>query len=125
MLRAIRGATCLSANASDEMSDAVKELLTHMISSNDIESGDMVSIMFTATQDLTCAFPAAFAREIGLDDVPLMCAAEIDVTGALPRVVRVLMHINSERSNSDLTHVYLRGADVLRSDLSRRESTSD
>ncbi len=116
-LRAIRGATCLAANDADEMSDAVAELLREMIERNGLTSDSMVSIILTATPDLTCAFPAAGARAFGLVDVPLLCAQEMGVDGALERVVRVLLHADVEVPRADIQHVYLRGAEVLRQDL--------
>ena len=97
VLRAIRGATRLSADDPAEMSEAVAELVTEMLRRNGVEHDDVVSVVFTATPDLHCAFPAAAARTAGLGDVPLLCAQEIDVAGALPRVVRVLVHAETGR----------------------------
>ena len=111
-IRAIRGATTLTADDAREMSEAVVELVTAMMQRN-----DLISILFTATPDLHSAFPAASARDLGLVDVPLICAQELDVTGALPRVVRVLMHTETPLARADVHHVYLRGAEVLRQDL--------
>jgi chorismate mutase len=105
------------ADEKAEMSEAVGELLTVMMERNKLSSDDIVSIVLTGTPDLTCAFPAAGARAIGLVDVPLLCAAEMDVAGALARVVRVLMHVEVDRPRSEIAHVYLRGAEVLRQDL--------
>lgn len=116
-VRGIRGATHLSADDPDEMRDAVVELVSAMMDRNGIEVDDLVSIVFTATADLVSAFPAASARAIGLEDVPLLCAREIDVVGAMPRVIRVLMHADTFLSRSTITHVYTRGAEDLRSDL--------
>jgi chorismate mutase len=116
-LRGIRGATCLTADDKAEMIEAVGELLTEMMSRNSLASDDLVSVILTGTPDLTCAFPAVGAREIGLVDVPLLCAQEMDVAGALARVVRVLMHIDVDVPRSAISHVYLRGAEVLRQDL--------
>lgn len=116
-LRGIRGATCLQADAADEMREAVHELLGEIISRNDLTADQIISIILTATPDLTSAFPAAGARDFGLTDVPLLCAQEMDVAGALPRVVRVLLHVDVDRPRSQVAHVYLRGAEVLRQDL--------
>jgi chorismate mutase len=116
-LRGIRGATCLAADDAGEMREAVGELLTQMMSRNALTSDDLISVVLTGTPDLTCAFPAAGARDIGLVDVPLLCAQEMDVQGALARVVRVLMHAEVNVPRSTITHVYLRGAEVLRQDL--------
>jgi chorismate mutase len=116
-LRGIRGATCLTADDAAEMREAVGELLTAMMERNSIGSDEIISVLLTGTPDLTCSFPAAGARAIGLVDVPLLCAAEMDVAGALPRVVRVLMHVEVDVPRSAISHVYLRGAEVLRQDL--------
>jgi chorismate mutase len=101
------------------MSAAVVELLLAMLERNALTEADLISVLFTATPDLTCMFPAAAAREAGLADVPLICATEIDVDGALPRTVRILMHVETSQARADVTHVYLRGAEVLRQDLQR------
>ena len=116
-LRGIRGATCLSANDASEMREAVRELLGAILERNTLSSDDIVSIILTGTPDLTCAFPAAGARDFGLVDVPLLCAAEMNVDGALERVVRVLVHADMLGPRSEIQHVYLRGAEVLRQDL--------
>ena len=116
-LRGIRGATCLTADDAAEMSDAVGELLTIMMQRNGLVAADIISVILTGTPDLTCAFPAAGARSVGLVDVPLLCAQEMDVAGALERVVRVLMHAEMDRPRAEIAHVYLRGAEVLRQDL--------
>ncbi len=116
-LRGVRGATCLAADEAGEMREAVGELLTVMMERNGITSDHVVSVILTGTPDLVSAFPAAGARDIGLVDVPLLCAQEMDVAGALPRVVRILMHIDVDRERSAIQHVYLRGAEVLRQDL--------
>jgi len=118
-VRGVRGATCLAHDERDEMSAAVVELLLAMLERNALTEADLISVLFTATPDLTCMFPAAAAREAGLADVPLICATEIDVDGALPRTVRILMHAETSRARADVTHVYLRGAEVLRQDLQR------
>ena len=118
-LRAIRGATRLSADEPDEMSAAVVELVSAMLERNGVDRDSLVSVIFTATPDLVCMFPAAAARGLGLGDVPLLCAQEIDVAGALTRVVRVLAHAEVDRPRADIVHVYLRGAEVLRQDLAQ------
>jgi chorismate mutase len=116
-VRAVRGATCLQADDAAEMFEAVAELMGQMLERNSINSDAVVSLILTSTPDLVCAFPAAGVRAYGLTDVPLLCAQEIDVAGALPRVVRIMAHVNSELANSEINHVYLRGAEVLRADL--------
>ncbi|MEJ0014590.1 MAG: chorismate mutase [Actinomycetota bacterium] len=118
-VRAIRGATQLSVDDSSEMADAVTELLTDLFAKNGIHKGDLISIFFTSTPDLTCDFPAAAARTLDLGDIPLMCAREIDVVGSLPRVVRIMIHAYSERSHEEIKHLYKRGAEVLRRDIAQ------
>lgn len=118
-VRALRGATQLRADDMAEMQDAVVELLGAMLSRNGLGTEDLVSIIFTSTPDLRCGFPAAAARALALGDVPLMCASELDIPGALPRVVRVMAHVETERPRAEMTHVYLRGAEVLRLDLAQ------
>ncbi len=100
----------------DEMREAVGELLEVILQRNGITPDDVISVLFTNTPDLHCAFPAKAAREVGFTDVPLMCAQEIDVAGALERVVRVMLHVDTDIPRSQIVHVYLRGAEVLRPD---------
>jgi chorismate mutase len=118
-VRALRGATQLTADDRDEMIEAVVELVTEMMTVNRLSSDDLISMVFTATPDLVCEFPAFAARKLGIGDVPLICATEIDVKGALPRVVRVMAHAETELPRADVRHVYLRGAEVLRRDLAQ------
>lgn len=118
-IRAIRGATCLQRDDATEMAQAVTELLTELMSRNSIEPDDLISVLFTSTPDLHSAFPAAAARGVGLADVPLICAQEIDVTGAMEKVVRVMVHVQTAKSRSDIKHVYLRGAEALRQDIAQ------
>jgi chorismate mutase len=92
-------------------------LLEQMCERNGVDHDDIVSILFTATDDLHATFPAAGARKMCLGDVPLICARELDITGGTPRCVRVLMHLTTERSRAELHHVYLEGAVGLRDDL--------
>jgi chorismate mutase len=118
-IRGIRGAIQLEKDSSEEMVEAVSDLLTQMLTANKLENEDLISIILTATPDLTSEFPAVAARKIGLGTVPLLCAVEIDVAQALPRVVRVLMHAQLDRPLVDVKHIYLRGATVLRKDLAQ------
>ena len=119
-VRAIRGATQLDQDSALQMSESVGELLTQMLEANKLSKDDLISVILTATQDLTSDFPAAAARKIGLGSVPLLlCSVEIDVPGALPRVVRVLMHANLDAELSEVKHIYLKGASVLRKDLAQ------
>ena len=115
----IRGATMLQKNDAVEMKAAVIELLKESLDKNNVKNEDLVSIIFTATEDLNCAFPAASAREIGLGDVPLLCSKEIDVPGAPKLVVRILIHTYSDLDRKSVTHIYLRGAEILRQDLAQ------
>ena len=116
-LRALRGATTLDEDTADHMMERVLALLEAMLERNGVDHDDLVSIVFTATDDLHSAFPAAAARKLGLGDVPLLCARELDVVDGTPRCVRVLMHLQTERARRDLHHVYLEGAKGLRDDL--------
>lgn len=97
--------------------EATERLLVSIMDRNDVAAEEVVSVMFTSTTDLTSEFPAAAARRIGLADVPLLCATEIPVPGAIGRCVRVLMHVYTERERDELRHVYLGGARALRADL--------
>ena len=116
-LRALRGATTVDVDEADHVHGRVVELLEAMCERNGVHHDDVVSILFTATDDLHSTFPAAGARTVGFGDVPLICARELDVDGATPRCIRVLMHLTTERSRADLRHVYLHGAVGLRDDL--------
>ncbi|MEY3278000.1 MAG: chorismate mutase [Actinomycetota bacterium] len=118
-LRALRGAIQIDADTIEEITAATIELVQAMLDRNDIAVDDLVSIIFTATPDLHSAFPAAAARGLGLGHIPLLCAAEIDVEGALPRVIRVMMHATTAKSLTEISHVYLRGAVALRQDLAQ------
>lgn len=118
-VRAIRGATHLVADDAEEMREAVVELVSEMLARNGLTADDLISVLFTATSDLVSAFPAAAARSLDIGDVPLMCAQEIDVVGAMPRVVRVMAHAECQRSRAEVSHVYLRGAEALRTDLAQ------
>ena len=97
--------------------DATERLLEETLRRNGVDTEDLVSILFTATEDLRSAFPAEAARRMGLGLVPLMCAREIPVVGSMPRVIRVLVHFHSERALGEVAHVYLDGAETLRDDL--------
>lgn len=116
-VRAVRGATQVDADDRDEVLAATTELLTEVLRRNALHTSDLISVVFTATPDLRSEFPAYAARQMGITDVPLLCAAEIDVPGAMPRVLRLLAHVETRLSRSELRHVYLRGAAQLRTDL--------
>lgn len=118
-IRALRGATRLQQDDPAEMTAAVEELVTEMLGRNGLTADNLISMIFTSTPDLVCMFPAAAARGLGLGDVPLICAQEIAVPGALSRVVRVLAHVELDLERNQVQHVYLRGAEVLRQDLAQ------
>ncbi len=117
LVRAIRGATTCSVDTPEEINAATQELLQAMMQRNDLVHDDVVSVLFTTSPDLTSTFPATAARGVGFGDVPLMCASEIDVPEAMPRCLRIMMHVYSPRERSDIHHVYLRQAKTLRDDL--------
>ena len=116
-VRAARGAICVGADSADLVLTATERLVSQMLERNEVAAEDIVSVFFTATPDLTSAFPAEAARRIGLGKVPLLCAQEIGVEGAMARVVRVLMHFHTSLAQSEVAHVYLDGAESLRDDL--------
>lgn len=118
-VRAIRGATQVDADDRDEVLAATRELVSTVMERNGLDGEQLISILFTATPDLVSEFPALAARELGLGDVPLMCATEIDVPHALPRVLRLMAHVETERPRSEIAHVYLRGATALRRDIAQ------
>lgn len=116
-IRALRGAVQLAVDSKEEMHREVPALLEEMLTSNGLSEADLVSVLFTVTPDLTSEFPAAAARTLGWKDIPLMCAVEIAVIGALPRIVRVLAHVESVKPRSEMNHIYRGGAKALRPDL--------
>ena len=116
-VRAVRGAIQVDSDNRQEILDGSAELVSTVLERNGLTADDIISIVFTATPDLTAEFPAYAARLLGLTDVPLLCASEIAVPGALPRTLRLLAHVETERSRAQLRHVYLRGAAALRTDL--------
>ncbi|HEV3187402.1 MAG TPA: chorismate mutase [Acidimicrobiales bacterium] len=117
LVRGFRGASSCATNSADEIVEVTQELLLAMMERNALRHDDVISVLFTTTPDLTASFPAAAARGIGFGDVPLLCASEIDVPGAMPLTVRVLLHAYTERERSELRHVYLRNTSSLRDDL--------
>jgi len=116
-VRAVRGATTIDDNTVREIVKETRHLLCIMIEENNINKDDIISIMFSATRDIDAAFPAAAAREIGLTDVALMCTNEMEVPGSLQKCIRVLMHINTEKTNKEIKYIYLKNAKALRPDL--------
>jgi chorismate mutase len=116
-VRALRGATTVDADTPEQIHERVGALVNEMLHRNDVDKDDLISVIFTATDDVTSMFPAAAARAVGLGDVPLLCARELAIDGGTPRCIRVLMHLNTERARAELRHVYLAGAEGLRDDL--------
>lgn len=114
---ALRGAITLERDERAHMIERVTRLLREMLARNGVDHDDLISILFTATPDVHSGFPAAAAREMGLGDVPLMCAQELDIEGAMPLCVRVMMHLSTGRTRAELRHVYLERARDLRDDL--------
>ena len=117
LVRAIRGATTIDEDTPEQITGRVTALVAEMLSRNSVSHDDLISVIFTATEDVGSMFPATAARTIGLGDVPLICAREISVAGATPMCIRVMAHAYSERDRSELHHVYLEGARGLRDDL--------
>ena len=118
-VRAIRGAIQLDADDREHLLASVAELLTEILERNELGSDALISMVLTCTPDLRSEFPALAARRLGLGDVPLLCTQELDIEGAMPRVVRVLVHAELHRARADVRHVYLRGAAALRLDLAQ------
>ncbi|MEU2112884.1 chorismate mutase [Streptomyces sp. NPDC058423] len=118
-VRAVRGAVQLERDEAGHMDEQVGELLTAILERNALTADDLISIWFTATPDLHSDFPAAAARGLGIVDVPLICAQELDVAGAMPRVVRILAHVESDLPKSGIAHVYLGAAAALRKDIAQ------
>ena len=117
LVRGIRGATTAESNTKEEIIKKTKELLITLQRENDFKIEDIVSVLFSVTPDLNAAFPAQSARELGWNRVPLFDMQEIDVPGSLPRCIRVLIQINCQKSQTEIKHCYLRGAEILRKDL--------
>jgi chorismate mutase len=118
-VRAIRGAIQVDADVREQILEATSELVQALLTRNEVTADDLISVVFTATPDLTSEFPAYAARLMGMTDVPLLCATEIAVAGAMPRVLRVLAHVETSRARAEIHHPYLRGAAALRRDLPR------
>ncbi|GAC1317175.1 MAG: chorismate mutase [Acidimicrobiales bacterium] len=116
-VRALRGATTVDTDEPGHLSERVQTLVTQMLERNGVSKDDLISVLFTATDDIHSMFPATAARSIGLGDIPLICARELDIAGATPMCVRVMMHLTTDRSRQELHHVYLEGARQLRDDL--------
>lgn len=116
-LRALRGATTIAIDEVEHLTERMIELFEELFDRNGIDHDDLVSIIFTATDDIRSTFPATAARKFGLGDVPLICARELDIEGATPLCVRVMIHLETDRERHALHHVYQHGARNLRDDL--------
>lgn len=117
--RGVRGATTVASNNREEILTATRQLLALMIRLNGIESRDVASAVFSTTRDLDAEFPALAARQLGWLDVPLMCGHEMSVPGSLPLCIRILLHWNTDKEQSEIEHVYVREANRLRPDLTK------
>ena len=118
-VRAIRGAVQVEADEREQVLDATRELVSEVIRVNGLSLDDFISVVFTSTADLVSEFPAVAARELGMGDVPLMCARELEIAGSMPRVVRLMAHVETSRTRAEVRHVYLRGAQALRRDIAQ------
>ncbi len=117
MVRGLRGATTVDKDSVEQVTERSQELIVRLMERNELVEDDIVSALFTTTADVTSIFPATAIREIGFGAVPLLCAAEIAVPGAMPLCIRVLLHVNTTRTRDEIHHVYLHGAQGLRDDL--------
>jgi chorismate mutase len=118
-IRAIRGATTLVTDERSHLHERTRELVEAVMDANELTTDDLISVIFTCTHDITSDFPAAAAREMGFGAVPLMCAQEMAVPGALPRVIRIMMHAHLDVARDAVQHVYLHEAVSLRRDLAQ------
>lgn len=117
-VRGIRGATTVSADMPKLILEATQELLEEILRQNEIDNfEEIASAVFTTTQDLKTTFPAEAARSIGMSQVPLLCAQEIPVQASMPKCIRILLHLNTDKHQNDIVHVYLRDAKKLRPDM--------
>ena len=124
-VRAIRGATQLEQDVREHLLERVSEMVTDAMAANGLAIDDFISVIFTATSDVHSEFPAYAARQLGFGEVPLLCARELEIEGSMPRVVRMMAHVETDLPRSEITHVYLHGAAALRSDLTRVRSVPD
>jgi chorismate mutase len=124
-VRAVRGATQLEHDGREHLLERVAEMVTDVMEVNDLGVDDFISVIFTATSDLVSEFPAYAARRLGFGDVPLLCARELEIEGSMPRVVRMMAHVETDLSRAEVTHVYLHGAAALRRDLTRVHEVPD
>ncbi|WP_437192881.1 chorismate mutase [Planctomicrobium sp. SH527] len=121
-VRGIRGAISCSENSQQAILEATRDLLREIISKNELtDFEEVVSAIFTTTPDLNASFPAEAARDLGMNQVPLLCASEIAVPTGLPKIIRILLHVNSEKRQAEMVHVYLGAAKNLRKDISEAQ----
>ena len=118
-IRAIRGAIQVNANSASDIATGVQELIAAILEANKLAPGDVISVFFTSTVDLTAAFPAAACREMGFANVPLIGSVEVAVPGALDKVIRAMLHVESDRTPEQISHIYLHGAASLRRDIAQ------
>lgn len=118
-VRAIRGAVQVEGDTPAEIATGTKELLAEILRANNVPVSSVISVILTATPDLTSAFPAAAAREVGFEATPLLCAVEINVVGALKRVIRAMVTVETELTAEQISHIYLGGAKALRRDIAQ------
>jgi chorismate mutase len=123
--RGIRGATTVQENTPEAILEAAAELLTELMRANDFKAADLASAFFTTTRDLNAEFPAVAANRMGWTNVALLCGHEMDVPGSLAMCLRVLLHVNTEKQQRELKHIYLRGATVLRPDRANHPEESE
>jgi chorismate mutase len=116
-VRAVRGATHLERDDRDHVLARTRELLRQILAGNDLAADDLISVLFTATPDIASVAPALAARQLGLDDVALICVQEMAVVGSMPRVVRLVAHVETSRTNAEIANVYLHGTQMLRVDV--------
>ncbi len=118
-VRAVRGAVQVDVDEREEVLARTRDLVSEVIRANDLSLDDFISVIFTSTADLVSEFPAVAARELGMGDVPLMCARELEIFGSMPRVIRLMAHVETARPRSEVRHVYLNGAQALRRDIAQ------
>jgi len=124
-VRAVRGATQLETDEREHLLARVAEMVRDVMEANELSLDDFISIIFTSTSDLNSEFPAYAARQLGFHDVPLICARELEIDGSMPRVVRMMAHVESHLTRAEITHVYLHGAAALRRDLTNVREIPD
>lgn len=118
-VRAVRGAVQVDVDERGEVLSRTRDLVQEVVQANDLTLDDFISVIFTSTADLVSEFPAVAARELGMGDVPLMCARELEIAGSMPRVIRLMAHVETTRTRSEMKHVYLNGAQALRRDIAQ------